>query len=292
MPTVPFKQVDVFTHMPFSGNPVAVILGTDGLDSVRMQQIARWTNLSETTFVIPPADPKADYGVRIFSPGGELPFAGHPTIGTAHALLEAGLVTEHDGILVQQSAIGLVALSIRRRHGGRRVIAFDLPAASFTSLGLEHISQLDAALGNAVQRTPAPRIVNVGPRWLVARLDTAADVLACRPDFRAIDALCVAVGASGVTLFGDYPPGARVHIEVRSFAPGQGVNEDPVCGSGNGCVGAFIHTTGLRHYGNAIIASQGAALERNGHIEIDIDGSTIRVGGSAVTCIDGHINTA
>lgn len=290
MINLPFKQVDVFTATRFRGNPVAVVLRADNLDTAQMQQIAHWTNLSETTFVVPVTQPGADYHVRIFSTVSELPFAGHPTIGTAHALLEAGAVSARDGVLVQQCRVGLVRLAVTQEHA-QRWIALELPAATLSPLDEAQVGELEAILGQPVQRQFTPCVVDVGPRWIVAQLADAAAVLAAQPDLTRMHANDVSQHTTGVTIFGAYPAGAAAGIEVRSFAPAHGANEDPVCGSGNGCVAAFIRHTGqTEQFGSELLSSQGAALGRAGSVRLSISAERICVGGMAVTCIDGQLS--
>lgn len=290
MSNVPFKQVDVFTSVPFKGNPVAVVLQAEGLSSAQMQQIAHWTNLSETTFVLPPSGPDADYRVRIFTPASELPFAGHPTIGTAHALLEAGVIAPRDGVLVQECAAGLVGLEVGHDEAGERWITFDLPEPKFTALDEAGVEELEAILGCGLSRSVPPRLIDVGARWIVAQLDSAETVLACRPDMARMKLIEQEPEETGVVIFGEHAPGAAARIEVRAFAPACGIDEDPVCGSGNGCVAAFIRASGQTgHFGSDYLASQGAVVGRAGLLQISIDEARIRVGGMAVTCIDGQI---
>lgn len=290
MRNVPFKQVDVFTRVPFKGNPVAVVLQAEGLSSEEMQRIAHWTNLSETTFVLPASSPAADYRVRIFTPASELPFAGHPTIGTAHALLEAGVIAPRDGLLVQECAAGLVRLEVSHDQDGQRWIAFDLPQPTITPLSDAEADELEAILGCAVSREARPRLIDVGARWIVAQLDSAEAVLACRPDMARMKLIEQKPQETGVTVFGAYPVGQPARIEVRSFAPACGIDEDPVCGSGNGCVAAFIRDSGqVAQFGSAYLAAQGSAIGRAGLLRIAIDQANIGVAGMAVTCIDGRI---
>lgn len=285
-----FKQVDVFTREPFLGNPVAVVLGADGLEAAQMQHIARWTNLSETVFVLTPSDAQADYRVRMFTPGAELPFAGHPTIGTAHALLEAGLVEATNGVLIQQCAAGLVRLEITRHAVTDRWIAFDLPQPRVTPLEDAQVDELESLLGAPVLRAARPRVIDVGARWIVAQLEGPEAVLALRPDLQRLALHDARAGVTGVTVYGEYPPGAAARLEVRSFAPSQGIPEDPVCGSGNGCVAVFVRDTGqLSHLGSDFLVAQGAALGRAGRLRLRIEGQRVQVAGMAVTCIDGAI---
>jgi PhzF family phenazine biosynthesis protein len=285
-----FKQVDVFTGKPFAGNPVAVILDADDLDGEAMQRIANWTNLSETTFVLKPSQAGADYRVRIFTPARELPFAGHPTLGTAHAVLDAGVAAAREGRLVQQCDVGLVNLSLSG-SGSERVVTLELPPATVRDVAPADIDELASALGAPVGRAPAPRVVDVGPRWLVTRLHDAASVVGLRPDLGRVAALTGRLDATGVTVFGLYPPGGPAAIEVRSFAPGDGVNEDPVCGSGNGCVAVFARDGGLLDaLGHRYVASQGCQLGRAGRVQVEIDGhGIVRLGGQCVTCVDGTL---
>ena len=153
-----YKTVDVFTTVPFKGNPVAVILDAKGLSTEQMQQIANWTNLSETTFIVPVTEEGADYHVRIFTPNAELPFAGHPTIGTAHALLEASLVKAREGKLVQQCGAGLVTLNIEQTTDGAQWIFFDLPTPKFSALDSDETAELESTLGTNLQQDMTPRV--------------------------------------------------------------------------------------------------------------------------------------
>ena len=167
---IPFKQVDVFTSVRFKGNPVAVVLRADELTTGQMHQVASWTNLSETTFVVPTVNPQADYRVRIFTPVAELPFAGNPTIGTAHALLEAGLVEAKNGVLIQECGAGLVSLRVERESNGEQWISFELPQPSVTPLSGTRVTELEAILGAEVLREFTPCLIDAGARWIVAQL--------------------------------------------------------------------------------------------------------------------------
>lgn len=284
---VAFKQVDVFTSKPFKGNPVAVIMDASGLSGKQMQSIAGWTNLSETTFVLPPENSAADYRVRIFTPKSELPFAGHPTIGTAFALLEAGIVSAHDGKLIQECGAGLVTLSVSDSS-----IAFELPQPQITPLDDAYVDRLAQILGCPINRELRPAVIDVGPRWVVLNTTDAAAVLATTPDFAALAALDREKGTTGVCLYGESTSSdSGDDIEVRAFAPVCGVDEDPVCGSGNGSVAAFLrhHNRGPADPANPVLSSEGALLGREGHISLHISADRILVGGSAVTCINGDI---
>lgn len=204
---LPFKQVDVFTSVPFGGNPVAVILDAQGLSESQMQRIANWTNLSETTFVLPPTQAEADYRVRIFTPRAELPFAGHPTLGTAHALLEAGKIAARNGRLTQECATGLIALTVSTADGDAVQIAFELPSPSFSPLSANQVDELEDIVGAAVLRAHPPKFVNVGPTWTVVQLADADTVLSLAPDMGRLSAFDQHTKSTGVVAFGAYAKG-------------------------------------------------------------------------------------
>ena len=287
MPALPFKQVDVFSREPFMGNPVAVILDGAALSTQQMQQIANWTNLSETTFVVPVTEAHADYHVRIFTPSAELPFAGHPTLGTAHALLEAGIVKPKDGVLVQQCRKGLIRLEVDGTH-----ISLAMPEPAITPLDQAQCDELEAVLGVRVDRAMTPCLIDVGARWVVAQVASARAVLDVRPDFVRMTEQDRKGRHTGVVIFGPQPDGIEARIEIRAFAPLHGIDEDPVCGSGSGCVGAFIRHTGqVERFGRTFAASQGQAVGRNGRIRLMLSEQSVHVGGYSVTCVDGVLTT-
>lgn len=290
MTRLPLKTVDVFTSVPFRGNPVAVILDGSGLTREQMQRIASWTKLSETTFVVPATLEGADYHVRIFTPGAELPFAGHPTIGTAHALLEAGMVTARDGVLVQQCAAGLVNLTLEQEGEDAPWISFELPAPGLTALDKREAEQLESILRADLEVNVTPYLVDVGARWVIAQLTSARAVLACEPDFQRMKVQDVNGRHTGVVIFGKHDAGEAAGIEVRAFAPAHGIDEDPVCGSGTGAVAAYLRHTGqVEEFGRAFLASQGQMVGRAGVLRLSISDGAIRVGGKAITCIDGTL---
>ncbi len=269
-----FAQVDVFSSEPYLGNPVAVVLDAEGLETDAMHRLARWTNLSETTFVLSPSTPDADYRLRIFTPGGELPFAGHPTLGSAHAWLEAGGVPKKDRI-VQECGAGLVEL--RRTNG---VLAFAAPPTLRSGpLDDEYLQRIASAFGIARDRIVDHQWVDNGPGWAVVLLATADEVLALEPDLAQIpDAKIGAVGA--------YPEGGSYAFEIRAFAPGVGVPEDPVTGSLNASVAQWLTGTGRAQAPYRV--SQGARLGRAGEIRIDRDpDDTVWVGGATTTFFSG-----
>jgi PhzF family phenazine biosynthesis protein len=284
-----YKVVDAFSAEPFRGNPVAVVLDAEGLDTSGMQAIARWTNLSETTFLLPAEDPAADYRLRIFTPRSELPFAGHPTLGSAHAIIEAGRFMPKDGVLVQECGVGLIRIEVDGA-GPDRTITLGLPPGKINALSGEDVVELEAILGAPVERNYAPAMVNVGPIWIVARMTDAGAVLDLKPDFARSAAFERKLGATGITVFGKYRHGDTA-IEVRSFAPSCGVDEDPVCGSGNGSVALFQASRGLiPPAATAYVAGQGQRVGRDGRIKISIDDAgQVKVGGACVTCVDGML---
>lgn len=270
-----FRQVDVFTSEPYKGNPVAVVLDGDGLTTAQMQAIARWTNLSETTFVCAPTHPEADYLLRIFAPLTELPFAGHPTIGSAHAALLAGLVPKRAGTLVQECGVGLVHLKT-----GDDGIRLALPAAQLKAVDGTVRLELENAIGAAFVGEPV--VVDLGITWLTAPVASGELLRSLRPDMARVAALAIRLGVNGVNLFGL----DGESVEVRSFAPHEGTQEDPVCGSGNGAVACYLRAQrGPRDYN----ARQGRCVGRDGHVAVRHENDTIWLGGPAVNCIEGMI---
>jgi len=272
MTRLPFKQVDVFTGKPFFGNPVAVVIGAGSLETAQMQRIAAWTNLSETTFLLKPTQAGADYRLRIFTPRQELPFAGHPTVGSAHAALESGFAKARNGKLRQECGAGVLDLSLEER---RIFVRAPVPKVSPAAVPL---------FGNF----RALR-VDVGPVWIVVDLGDAGTVDELAPDMAAIAELSDSLNASGVTVFGR--TGIRDEpIHVRSFAPAHGIPEDPVCGSGNISVAAFLRETGLlTELGSSYTARQGMQVGRDGRVAVRVSADAIEIGGEAVTCVDGTL---
>lgn len=271
-----FSQVDVFTPVPYSGNPLAVVHDGTGLTGEQMQRFANWTNLSETTFLLPPTDPAADYLVRIFTQGHELPFAGHPTLGTAHVWLAAGGVPQRDGLVVQECGAGLVPV---RQDGDR--LAFAAPPRTRTGRPSEaDLDAAAAALGlhrDAI--VDAEWCVN-GPEWLAIQLASAEDVLAVRPGPSGLD----------VGVVGFHPPGSESLYEVRAFFPANGLPaEDPVTGSLNAGVAQWLIGAGKAQ--PPYVVAQGTVLGRAGRVHIDrTDDDRIWIGGAVRTCIDGTVN--
>ncbi|WP_215405555.1 PhzF family phenazine biosynthesis protein [Janthinobacterium sp. JC611] len=275
----PFKQVDVFSSVPFMGNPLAVVLAADGLDGTQMQAIARWTGLSETTFVLAPRDPAADYRVRIFSPETEFPFAGHPTLGTAHALLDAGLRPKGARI-VQECGVGLVP--IERQAGG--VLAFQVPPCSIRTLDpdlLPLLPLLQTALGGVP--AAAGSIVDMGIRWLCVPLASAAACLAVHADIAALTALLAAARADGLALYGPHEAGGPADYEVRALLSEHGaLVEDPVTGSANACIAQLLA-------GADYTVRQGTCLQRDGRVAVHFRDGHAWIGGACLTVINGSI---
>jgi PhzF family phenazine biosynthesis protein len=276
MPTTRrFAQVDVFSAVPYRGNPVAVILDADGLTEDEMRRIARWTNLSETTFVLAPTTAEADYRLRIFTPGGELPFAGHPTLGSAHAWLEHGHAPRHEGHLVQECAAGLV--TVRQDAAG---LAFAAPPTVRSGpLDAEDLARVRAGLRLGEEQILDHQWVDNGPGWAVVLLQDADAVLALEPDLPRLGDL--KIGALGA-----YPAGSEAAFEVRAFVPGLAIPEDPVTGSLNASVAQWLFRTG--QVDGDYRVSQGTRLDRAGDVAIRRDAEgTIWVGGATTTCFRG-----
>jgi PhzF family phenazine biosynthesis protein len=272
-----FNQLDVFSAVPLRGNPLAVVHAAEGLDDETMARFARWTNLSETTFLLPPSDAGADYRLRIYTPGGELPFAGHPTLGSCHAWLAAGGVPRAPGTVVQECGVGLVRI---RRQGAR--LAFAAPPLRRTGpLEAVVVQRIAAALGVAVADVLHHQWVDNGPGWCAVMLRSAAQVLALKPDWAALGEL--KLGVVGAQLAGQ-----DTLFEVRAFAPALGVREDPVTGSLNAGLAQWLIGAGLAP--PAYVVAQGAALGRAGRVHVERDGGTVWIGGDVVACIEGTVD--
>jgi PhzF family phenazine biosynthesis protein len=270
-----FSQIDVFTDVPYRGNPVAVVHDAEGLDDETMHRFAHWTNLSETTFVLPPTDPGADYRVRIYTPGPELPFAGHPTLGTCHAWLAAGGVPRRDDVIVQECAAGLVPI---RRAAGRLAFAAP-PLVRSGPVDDDTRREIVAFLGVADDDVVDAAWADNGPGWVAVLLRDADAVLALRPGTTELK-----IGVVGAS-----PAGHDAAFEVRAFFPTNGVVlEDPVTGSLNASVAMWLFGSG--RVDGSYVASQGTVLGRAGRVHVDRDpDGTIWIGGGTVTCIDGEV---
>lgn len=275
MPKRPFVQVNVFSPDPLAGNPLAVVHDAQGLDDAKMAALARWTNLSETTFLLPPTDPGADYRVRIFTPYAELPFAGHPTLGTCHAWLAAGGRPKKPGLVVQQCGVGLVQV----RCDGPRLEFAAPPVRRSGPLEPEVLAQIAQALALAPSEILRHQWVDNGPGWCAVMLGSARKVLALRPDWAALDPLKLGV-------LGPHEPGGDAAFEVRAFVGGGGW-EDPVTGSLNASLAQWLLGAGLAR--SPYVAAQGAALGRAGRVHLRKDGSEVWVGGDVVEVVRGEV---
>lgn len=270
-----FRQVNVFSSDPLCGNPLAVILGADGLPEAGMAAFARWTNLSETTYLLAPTDPAADYRVRIFTPGGELPFAGHPTLGSCYAWLTTGGVPRSAQTVVQQCDIGLV----RVRHAARR-LEFAAPSVRRAGpLATEDLTKIAKALNLTLSDIVQHQWVDNGPGWRGIMLPSAAHVLSLKPDWAALYPINVGV-------IGPHAPNGDAAFEVRAFI-GNGGYEDPVTGSLNASLAQWLIKAGLAPA--SYVAAQGTALRRTGRIYLRAAGEDVWVGGDVTDCIRGEV---
>lgn len=277
----PITFVDAFSNEPFKGNPVAVVLNAQGLNDNQMQTIARWTNLSETTFVLPPKYPDADYTLRIFTPNSELLFAGHPTLGSAHALLESGLLEPKNGLLIQHCGQGFVPIKVQDN-----LLTLQMPEAKIGKISQEDTEILESIV-NCKLTAPAP--IDIGPNWVIGQVENVETLLRLDPDLNRLAEFERSHGFTGITLFANYPN--STDIEVRTFAPSCGVSEDPVCGSGNGALAAFRKYRGLLESPSSYVAKQGRKVGRDGTVHINVDpAAAVYVGGECVTCLRGVLN--
>jgi PhzF family phenazine biosynthesis protein len=271
-----FHQLDVFSAAPLRGNPLAVVHAAQGLDDDTMAAFARWTNLSETTFLLPPSDPAADYHVRIFTPQQELPFAGHPTLGSCHAWLAEGGQPRDAGVVVQQCGVGLVRI---RRSGAR--LAFAAPPLRRTGpLEPELLARIVKCLRVTEADVLHHQWVDNGPGWCALMLRSAEQVLALQPDWAGL-------GNVKLGVVGAQAAGEDTLFEVRAFAPGVGVYEDPVTGSLNASLAQWLIGAGLAP--PAYVAAQGTALDRAGRVYVEQLGSDIWIGGDVTVCIEGTV---
>lgn len=283
----PFVQVDVFTREPMRGNALAVVLDGRGLSTATMQAFAQWTNLSETTFVVEPSSPSASYALRIFTPRSELPFAGHPSVGTAWALLDAGLVKGTE--LIQECAAGLLRVSVSGDSSARRV-SVQSPQAQRSALAPALIEALPRALGGASLCGERPIRADVGAQWILAELQSRSAVRAIAPDRTALIGLSKQANVVGVAAF-SFEPVLPIPLELRAFAPFDGIDEDPVTGSAQAAVGDWLLAQGrLDAVGLQYQASQGFAVRRDGRVQVRIDADRrVHIGGECVALIRGAV---
>ena len=284
-----FLQLDVFANRLLDGNPLAVVVDADGLDGEAMQRIARWANLSETTFLLPPTEPQADYRVRIFTPRQELPFAGHPSVGSAYAAIEAGLVDPGKTALVQQCAAGLLPVQVIGK-GAARIIHVQAPPARLAPVDGELSAQLAGALQVELAGDQASHVDN-GPHWILCHLHEAATVRALAPDMDRLAQLCLRHDAVGVSVFGREHSGDAA-MAVRAFCPADGIPEDPVTGSANAAIMAWLAARDDRDgYGLHYRASQGREVGRDGMVEVARDAASgaITIGGACAIGVRGEL---
>jgi PhzF family phenazine biosynthesis protein len=282
-----YLQLDVFADQAGAGNPLGVVLGAEGLTPSAMQAIAAWTNLSETAFLLPPSSDEADYRVRIFTPRQELPFAGHPSVGAAWAVLHERLATPRAGRLVQECAAGLLPVRIASDD------SVHVRAPRARQLAADAGVLLDEAVAGLARGDLDPALWNNGPSWWLVELRDGAAVREAIPDLPAIAALTHASGAVGLALFGRVA-GADHGLAVRAFCPADNIPEDPVTGSANACIAAALHAAGALPDGErerCYVASQGRELGRDGRIEITVDdGGDVWIGGKVQAVIRGSFS--
>ena len=288
MPNRRYLQLDVFAPRPGTGNPLGVVLDAGGMDTVAMQALAAWLNLSETIFFLPP-DADADYHIRIFTPGSELPFAGHPSVGAAWAVVKHGLASPRDGLLVQQCQAGLLPVRVDGGAGAPR-IAVRSPRARQVQ---ELTTPLPAGLASLARAGQAVELWNNGPSWWLIEAATPGLLRTYKPDFGAIAAWTDATDATGVAIFANEASDEH-DIAVRAFCPGDavGIPEDPVTGSANALVGAWLDRRHrLPHAHDHYIASQGRELGRDGRVLVRVDDEgEVWIGGQVQQIIEGHLD--
>jgi PhzF family phenazine biosynthesis protein len=302
-----FKQVDVFTDQAYFGNPLAVVLDASDIDDAAMARFAQWTNLSETTFLLPPTDASADYRVRIFTPGGELPFAGHPTLGSCHSWLQAGGQPRSNDFIVQECKQGLVKIRREKSMGGAQRLAFAAPALKRSAPNPVTLAKVAGALGLKASQIVASQLLDNGPVWLTLLLDNPDTVLKLTPNHAELQTIDAKVGVAAFYPAANAAPliaranreakafgavsgasAATPDIEVRAFAAPVGINEDPVTGSLNASLAQWLMADGYAP--ERYLASQGVCLGRAGQVHLERDASgQVWVGGETVTCIDGSV---
>jgi PhzF family phenazine biosynthesis protein len=290
-----FVQVDAFSHRPLFGNPAAVVFEAEEIPPATMQKIAREMNLSETVFLQAPTGPEADYRARIFTPCSELPFAGHPTIAAAHAFLQRYPGSAPPELLRQECGIGIVPVEILTTPSGQLLRMTQAPPKFRDApLSRDMLARMLGCAESDFAGTPIS-VVSTGVPWLVVELSGLAAISRLIPDQALIARWCKSVGSVGLTAFAEKEDGSPVRLRLRTFAPGEGVPEDPVCGSGNGSVAAFLAC--YKHPNEpqgSYLAEQGIEIARDGEVHVwwNRDGGELRVlvGGRAVTVISGELH--
>jgi PhzF family phenazine biosynthesis protein len=299
-----FCQVDVFTDRPFFGNPVAVVFDADDLSDEQMLKIANWTNLSETTFFQQPSpNSGADYRLRIWTPGGELPFAGHPTVGSAYAYIERGGARLDPEVMRQECGAGILALRSVGEDSEAMVFA-ETPAARFVHDFSTSVEAISAALGTPIATETPPASFSNGPTWLFSPLESSDAVGTLKPDMSAVERLSRDFSLTGIAAFAltsahpeeaaaaskGRPEAPEAAVHIRCFAPAFGVPEDPVTGSANGALPSYLERFGLiDRTGRDYVSMQGMELGRDGRVHVRSDGVRTEIGGQCVTVIEGEI---
>lgn len=285
-----YLQLDVFADRPGAGNPLGVVFDASDMEADAMQAYAAWANLSETIFFLPPTAAEADYRVRIFTPRQELPFAGHPSVGAAWAVLDSGLAQAKEGLLVQECAAGLLPIRIEQRNA-TRFVHVRAPQAREVVTGDTHSHALAAALQGLSPGKLAPALWNNGPSWWLVELTNATAVRAMQPDLPAIAALTTASTAVGLAVFGR-ADGLDHDLAVRAYCPADGIPEDPVTGSANASIAALLHHAGaLPGADRRYVASQGREMDRDGRVEVQVDhGNEVWIGGQVQAVIRGSVD--
>jgi len=286
----PFVQLDVFAARPGDGNPLAVVLGAEGLDEAAMQAIARWTRLPETTFVLPATTPEASYRLRIFSPRREVPFAGHPSIGSAHAVLEAGLATPRDGFLVQECAVGLLPIEVRG-EGRERRLAVRAPRARLMEIGQPDDPRLGAALAGITAGALPPVLMDGGRRWWLAELCDEAAVRGLTPRWEAVSALANDHDAMGLCVFARCV-GRDYDLVVRALVGHPAQVEDAASGAANATLAAWLHhADALPHANGRYVVSQGREVGHDARLELRVDAEgEVWSGGQVQTVVRGQLD--
>ena len=286
-----YVQVDVFADRPGAGNPLAVVLDAQGLNDADMQAIARWTRLPETTFVFPPTQPQASYGLRIFSPRREVPFAGHPSVGTAHVVLDAGVATPRDGVLVQEGIAGLLPLRVQG-EGAARSIAVRTPRARVEQVCDGNLPlELARALAGLPLANLPPALVDGGRRWWLAEVANERRLRAASPDWPAITALAKATDSMGVCAFARADSGADYDLVVRAFVGAPAVFEDAASGAANATLAAWLNVRGALPGGRlSYTVSQGREVGHDARLQLSIDASDdVWSGGHVRSVVSGQL---
>lgn len=290
MTTRRFVQLDVFAPRPGTGNPLAVVLDADGLDDAAMQAIARWTRLPETTFIFAPTEAAASYRVRMFSPQHEVPFAGHPSVGSAHAVLAAGLAQARDGVLLQEGIAGTLPLQVHG-EGAQRRIAIRTPRAAVAEIVLPDDARLAPAISGWALGEQPPALMDGGRRWWVVELADEAGLRALQPDWDAIAALAESTGAMGVFAYAKAATSGDYELAVRAFVGNGRRFEDAASGAANAVLAAWLDSRdalplGRRRYR----VSQGREVGHDALLELTVDeAGDVWSGGQVQTVIEGSL---